>query len=405
MDKDDAYGLPYDMSNIGGNPSQYESNFKEAYESGYGTVRNRVHMEQFNESIAMEAIDNLILYALSKGDDEEKSFVEGASSFGEWASDEFDREVDISSLPQYPTEPMKEDFVETYQEQEEQPELQNAGFDKTKNEFFNQQAYQQAYNEYKSIEKEYDIYMRELSNEFPPTKIANYIFEEFEKSKKEKNRREMAAKSKKTIKTSDKKVPKGEELASYVEALNIHKENGRIKDPVMIKLIENLPYPDRIRNHFSEQECRLVFESISFAWKKLTGQDLVEEAKILHAPTGLEGNYWMLTGGIILEGVNHFTIIKQNFNLFCTLLNISAFVMHEKMSSPPDELIKTIIDHGGMRVFINKDKNSFFQLSDDTYSKWGRKKIKKFDLPNKTVKVIDRTTPYKGWESGILIKL
>ena len=43
----------------------------------------------------------------------------------------------------------------------------------------------------------------------------------------------------------------------------------------------------------------------------------------------------------------------------------------------PEELIETIIKHGGMRVFINKDRKGYFQMIDDTYSRWGRQKIKK----------------------------
>ena len=209
----------------------------------------------------------------------------------------------------------------------------------------------------------------------------------------------------KTIKTAEKKIPSADELAAYVEALKLFVKQEKVKDPTLVKLIGNLPYPAAINNSFSEQECRLAFESIAYAWKKITKQDLLSEVKIERPVHGLEGNYWMLTGGIILEGPNHFTTVKQNLNLFCTLLNISAFVLHEKLASPPDELIKTIIHHGGMRVFINKNQVGFFQMSDKTYSKWGRQKVKGLDLKKKTVKVIDRKSPYKGWKSGILIKL
>ena len=75
------------------------------------------------------------------------------------------------------------------------------------------------------------------------------------------------------------------------------------------------------------------------------------------------------------------------------------------MASPPEELIETVIKHGGMRVFINKDKKGYFQMNDETYSRWGRKKIKHLDLKAKTIKVIDKERPYKGWKSGILIRL
>lgn len=113
----------------------------------------------------------------------------------------------------------------------------------------------------------------------------------------------------------------------------------------------------------------------------------------------------MLMNGILLNGPNHFTIVKKNMELFRALLDINAFVMHEKMASPPDELIKTVLDHGGMRIFINRDKSGYFQMTDETYSKWGRGKVKKMDLKNKVVKVIDKSNPYRGWDSGIVVKL
>ena len=207
------------------------------------------------------------------------------------------------------------------------------------------------------------------------------------------------------VKTAVKKIPDAEELAAYVEALNIHLENGKIKDPDIEKLVKNLPYPDSIRIGFSEEECRIVFESIGYAWKKISGQDIIEEAKIERPPKGLEGNYWMMTNGVLLEGPNHFTIVKQNMGMFSTLLNISTFVMHEKIASPPDELIKTIIDHGGMRIFINKDKKMYCQVNAKEYSKWARQKIKKLDMKNKIIKVIDTSRPYHGWKTGVTILL
>lgn len=401
-DKYDDYGIPFSMYGIGGSSVNYLDNLKDAYRSNYF------------EAPAIEAIDNLIAFALKTGEttpEEIETFEVATYSFAEWARDEFDRDVNMYDdpyAPESPQEPIKSDFIETYQAPEGQAEFQNAGFEDTKEEVFNEEAYDQAWAQYEEQQQARDNYQTELENEYPPTMIANYIIKEWNKEKAEHEKKmgtKMAATSQKTIKTAEKKIPKPEELAAYVEAMRIYLKNGKIKEPVIAKLIERLPYPDKILRDFSEEECKIVFESIAFAWKKITKQNLIEETKIVHAPKGLEGNYWMVTGGVILEGPNHFTIIKQNLNLFSSLLNISPFVMHEKMASPPDELIKTVLMHGGMRVFINKDRKGYFQMADDTYSKWGNKKIRKLDLHSKTVKVIDRTSPYKGWDSGILIKL
>jgi hypothetical protein len=293
-----------------------------------------------------------------------------------------------------------------YQPDPEQNEFQEEGFNNT-NEALDEEAYNEAMEQYQDKLQEYQYLEEEARREFSYTKISDYIIKEWNKAKAKLARKnnQKVAKSNNMIKTAEKKIPSAHELAAYIEALSLYLKHGKIKDKVIVKLIKNLPYPDKVRMHFSEEECKLLFESIAFAWKKITKQDLVEETKIEHPPKGLEGNYWMLTGGVILEGPNHFTIVKQNLNLFATLLNISSFVLHEKMASPPDELIKTILDHGAMRIYIDQNKHGYFQLSDETYSKWGRKKIKGLDLKKKTTKVIDRSRPYKGWDTGINIKL
>jgi hypothetical protein len=117
------------------------------------------------------------------------------------------------------------------------------------------------------------------------------------------------------------------------------------------------------------------------------------------------GNYWMLPKGVILEGPNHFTIIKRNMNLFISLLNINAFAMHDRLAGNPNGVIKLVLDHGAMRIFVNKSKDAYFQLTDETYSIWGRQKIKKYEFKNKITKVVDKRQPYNGWSSGIVVKI
>jgi hypothetical protein len=209
----------------------------------------------------------------------------------------------------------------------------------------------------------------------------------------------------KIVKTSEKKYPTAEEIAAYIDALKIYLKKDKIKDQSIQKLVQKLPYSDSVRMNFSEEECKLVFETIAYVWNKITGKDLFEDIKITNDKKGLEGNYWMMINGIMLEGPNHFTIVKRNINLFSTLLNISPFVIHEKLSSPPDELIKTIISNGGMRIFGTSNNKLYIQVSDKTYSEWAREKIKKLDAKQKVVKVIDISKPYRGWDSGITVIL
>jgi len=199
--------------------------------------------------------------------------------------------------------------------------------------------------------------------------------------------------------------PNVEDMASYTEALKLFKIKGKISDPELKKLIDNLPSPQNIRKSLSNNEIKIVFRTVWYLWNKITGFNLVEDTKVEQKKETLEGNYWMLHKGVLITGPNHYTIIKNNLNLFRSLLGIHAFTMHDKLASDPNDLIKLILDNGGIRIFVNQDRISYFQLSSDTYAKWGKKKILKYEFNKKIVKVIDTNSPYRGWRTGISIIL
>lgn len=217
------------------------------------------------------------------------------------------------------------------------------------------------------------------------------------------NREFKMVKTAQKVKEND--YPSVDDIASYAEALKLSLSDGIIKDDELCRLIEELPSPNVIRKKLSNEEVKILFQTIGYLWKKVTGGDPIEESKMVSKPEVLCGNYWMLQKGVLLFGPNHFTIIKQNLDLFRSLLGINSFVMHEKIASPPEELIKLIIDHGGMRIFVNKNRRAFFQMTDETYGKWAKRKIRKYDFHEKIVKVIDKSSPYKGWRSGITVLL
>jgi len=210
---------------------------------------------------------------------------------------------------------------------------------------------------------------------------------------------------KKTARVSDKDIPSAEDIAAYVESLKLYLNRNTIKDKDIKERIHNLPSTKQIKMDFSTEEIRLLTETVGWLWKKLTGKDIVEESKITKASETLQGNYWMITKGVILEGVNHYTIIKQNMNLFQSLLNINAFAMHDRLASNPNDVIKLVLDHGGIRIFANKNRECWFQLTDETFTKWGRAKIKKYDFHKKITIVIDKRQPYSGWKSGLRVRI
>ena len=200
-------------------------------------------------------------------------------------------------------------------------------------------------------------------------------------------------------------LPSANVLATYVESLNLYALDNTGADQTIIKAIKSLPPPHIIKNDFSKSECRVIFETIGWLWKEITGKKLINEEKIQKAPETLKGNYWMLSNGLLLPGVNHYSIIKKNANLISSLLKINGMVLQQYLGKNPKDLIGLVIRHGGVRIFVNTDRNAYFQMNQDIYAEWGRKKVKGYDFKKKIVKVIDLTAPYKGWDSGISVKL
>lgn len=195
------------------------------------------------------------------------------------------------------------------------------------------------------------------------------------------------------------------EVASYIEALNIALKDGSVKSPEVIGVLHSLPSPEHVRRHLSHEEAKILFESVRWAWKEVTGKDITETFNFVPAKETLMGNYWMMKNGVLLHGVNHYVIIKRNLSLFATLLDLQPFVLHQKLSGEPNDLIKYVIDNGGLRIFVTLDKRAYFQMNDQVYTNWGRAKVKGFDFQNKFVKLIDATSSFNGWKSGISLNL
>lgn len=208
------------------------------------------------------------------------------------------------------------------------------------------------------------------------------------------------------IKTAQSESLSADLVATYIESLKMfQKENMKLKDKFS-DLIEKLPDPKHLAKNMSNEEIKIVFETVSFLWNKITGKDIIEETHVEAAPESLSGNYWMVRNGIILHGLNHYSIIKTNAALLQTILDLNGFALQQYLSSPPDKLFFYIIKNGGIRMFADKANSKlYFQLSEDTYAKWGRHKIKKYDFREKIVKIINDKNEYKGWKSGVEIRL
>jgi hypothetical protein len=212
----------------------------------------------------------------------------------------------------------------------------------------------------------------------------------------------------KTIKTADKideKLPSGEQMALYVLTLKEYmKDNPNISEEWK-ELIKKLPSPRQVKQDFSIQELKLLYETVEYLWSKITGQKIIGEEEIIKAPESLSGNYIMVANGILLHGINTHDIIRKNSHLLCSLLNIGGMTMEQYLTGKPNELVKFIIKSGALRLFITRDKRFFSQCSPETYAKWARNKIRKLDFKKKVVKLIDLRAEYSGWKDGISVIL
>lgn len=213
-------------------------------------------------------------------------------------------------------------------------------------------------------------------------------------------------KIKKTAEQSeDKYTPDPQTLADLVQSLKISlKENEEIPEEEKY-LIKTLPTPRVVKSCLSESEINVVFKTVNYLWYKLTGQEFSDTISVDEHKQPLIGNYWMLRNGILLDGVNHFDIIKKNSIFIITLLTINGMTLQHYMHRDPNQLIHFIIMNGGVRMMVTGDNKAYFQMSEKTYADWGKKKVKGFDFKLKVVKIIDSKSTFKGWESGISIKL
>lgn len=202
---------------------------------------------------------------------------------------------------------------------------------------------------------------------------------------------------------SQEEIPTADEIAVYVESLKLYKErNDNIDDEHRV-LIDNLPTPRQIKREFSNQEANILFETVGYLWREITGNDLIMETKGQRGTLPFLGNYWIINNGVMLYGINHYTIIKKNTSMICSLLNINGFALQHYLSGHPNDLIRFVIQNGGVRMLARMDHKAFFQMSEQTYAKWGKVKVKKFDFRKKIVKIVDFKVPFKGWNSGIPI--
>jgi hypothetical protein len=276
--------------------------------------------------------------------------------------------------------------------------------------------------------KGYELKPEPEEDDYEPTEFSNYICKEIQKAKTEQEAQNTQLQEKRKNlpridaisvkgctmkplriiklgqKQEDSNTPDPETLSLYVESLKIHLKDNKNLSQQFKEIIQNLPTPRTIRKDMSYEECKVLYETVEFLWKNITGNKIVSEKEIVKAPEKLSGNYWLLGKGILLSGLNHHGIIRQNCPLISSILNIGGITLQEHLAGEPNKLMKLIIKNDGIRMFVDKNK-LWIQCNSKVYGDWVRKKIKDMDFKEKIVKIIDLKADYKGWISGISVRL
>lgn len=409
MDCDDQFGIPYGFASIGGDSETYYRNLEKAYQEGWGG-------STFYERRSRGLVDNLVNYAAERHELEE--LTEAVQKIEEWAQEAFfESEMQFDYTNPLPEEPNEKDFIIPPDIHPNQPEFSNMPEAKPK---FDKEAYGRAVTEYDAALKLHDEERENYETYFEPYMFGNYAYREvqdaiskqssenIEREKTRKNGVKIMAKNKtKIIKISnnldDDKMPDANHLSLCVQTLKMYLKDNPDINKEYIELISKLPSPRAIKQDFSRQECKILYETVEYLWEKVAGQKIISDK--IGPPETLNGNYLMMANGLLLKGCNFYDIVKRNVNLICNILDISGLTLQEYLNSDPDQLIKFIIKNGGARLFINENRELWCQCSPEIYGKWARSKIKKLNFKKKVIKVIDQNADYKGWKSGITILL
>lgn len=197
-----------------------------------------------------------------------------------------------------------------------------------------------------------------------------------------------------------------DELCLIIDSIRLYLIQNKDNIPTRLQeQINNLPSKHIITNQLSESEANMLYDTAKTMWRQLCGQDVkhVDFDDLRKDIEILDGNYWMLPGEFLLGGFNHFSIAKKHKGMFCSLLGINPWIFERLVCENPLNLIAHIIDHGGIRVNIDKAKKQVIFQTNESSWPWARNKLIKMYHKHKIAKVIDSSLPYKGWKSGINI--
>ena len=168
----DEMGIAPVVRNYGGDSDSYFEALKKAFEEAWG------NSSYYYSNTANGLIDDIFAFAEAR---EEIGFLDDAvQKIEDWACQSFS-EVDWGEqLPERPDEPTKDEFTREYKETPGQKEFKNKQFEKTKNVFFDEKAYNEAVKEYNRLEKECEEKENELKEYFEPMQFGNTAYKKLQ---------------------------------------------------------------------------------------------------------------------------------------------------------------------------------------------------------------------------------
>ena len=96
------------------------------------------------------------------------------------------------------------------------------------------------------------------------------------------------------ITVRDEDVPNATILGAYVESLKLYKKDNPDLNKDWALHIDKLPSARFLRQEYSNEECKILFETINYLWKNITGHDIIDDNKMFQAPSRFLVIYWIL---------------------------------------------------------------------------------------------------------------
>lgn len=199
-------------------------------------------------------------------------------------------------------------------------------------------------------------------------------------------------------------TPEVEVLAAMADSIRVYfADHQGSFDKADTRLVESLPSRSRIMEDMDESQRDVMYRSLRHLWTRMSGSEPQFESRNPDA-TDLDGAYWMMPGGVLLAGFNHFQIAKENRILVCSILNINPLVFEQLLASGGvDEIIGLVISRGGIRVLIDRSKSEVVMQTNEESWPWVKDKLERMWHKHKVAKVLDMSQPYEGWKSGVTL--